>query len=742
MRYGERFGVSGTLGWVMRCLALTFVCVGASDAAPWTHWRGPLQNGVATETGLPSAWSPEGENLLWKADVIVRSTPVLMNGRAYVLARVGKDITEQEQVACFDVKTGEMLWEDRFNLYHTTVPFNRVGWTSPAGDLETGYIYAHGVGGVFNCYTSDGQIVWSRSLTEELGRVSGYGGRTNTPIVDENLVILGYLNASWGDQAPTRNRFFAFDKKSGEVVWTSALPGPPLDTYYSVPVVAEMNGQRLLITGAADGSIYALRARTGEIAWQFKLSKRGINVSVTTDGDRVYAAHSEENLDSNAMGRVVCIDGRGTGDITKTGEVWRNDGLEVGYASLAFHDGRLYAIDNAANLIAIDGATGKIHWKHSLGTVGKGSPTIADGKIYAPEVNGVVHILEPRESECVTLDTDKIMMPDGRGAEIYGSPAVAYGRVFIPTEAGLFCVGNADTPVQDSVPELSGVTKASDDKPAKLQILPAEIAIRPGESVKFRVRLFDDHGSMIADNYEDPKVEWSLNRLFGTVRPDGTFTAEPEEGPHAGTLTATFGDLKASARVRVVPTLPYEEDFEKVEVGAAPGFWIGSAGKMSVVEKDGNRVLHQPPARVGLSNASVYIGASDEAGYGVQVDVMGTKPRRNMPDMGLIVGRYTMALQGNHQRVQVYDWASDLRVSAEVPYKWEPDVWYSLKMQVDVSADKAVVYGKVWRKGDTEPEAWTVTMEDPLPNRVGSPGIYGFAFADLYFDNLRITKRE
>ena len=33
------------------------------------------------------------------------------------------------------------------------------------------------------------------------------------------------------------------------------------------------------------------------------------------------------------MGRVICIDGRGHGDVTKTDELWRCDGIDAGFAS-------------------------------------------------------------------------------------------------------------------------------------------------------------------------------------------------------------------------------------------------------------------------------------------------------------------------------------------------------------------------------------------------------------------------
>ena len=38
----------------------------AASAADWPSWRGPRADGVSAESGLPSRWSPEGENLIWK----------------------------------------------------------------------------------------------------------------------------------------------------------------------------------------------------------------------------------------------------------------------------------------------------------------------------------------------------------------------------------------------------------------------------------------------------------------------------------------------------------------------------------------------------------------------------------------------------------------------------------------------------------------------------------------------------
>ena len=139
-------------------------------------------------------------------------------------------------------------------------------------------------------------------------------------------------------------------------------------------------------------------------------------------------------------------------------------------------------------------------------------------------------------------------------------------------------------------------------------------------------------------------------------------------------------------------------------------------------EQDGNKVLVKTPAQRGLDRSNVYIGPSTMKDYQIQVDLMGTKNKRRLPDMGLIANRYTLDMQGRHQRLQIRSWASDLRMAKTIDFSWETDVWYTMKMMVEIMDDKAIIRGKVWRTGEPEPEAWTITAEDPLPNREGSPG--------------------
>ncbi len=722
----------------------------ATYGGDWTSWRGKYQTGQSDQKNLVSSWSTEGENMIWRQDFVGRSTPIVMNGRVYVIGRSGEEISMKERVACFDAETGELLWEHLESIRNTYAPFSRIGWASMVGDPESGNVYSIGTGGILNCFNKDGKILWSHSMIEDFGARTGYGGRTTNPVIDEDRVIVGFVSASWGSQKPMKSRHFAFNKKTGETIWIASPGKGPFKApnLYSNPVIAVIDGVRLFIAGNADGNVYAMKSRTGELVWEFHLSQRGLNSSVLVNGYRVYAAHGEENIDEGKMGRIVCIDGRGKGDITKTHELWRFD-AEIGYTSPLYHDGRVYYIDNASNMFALDAETGENYWQHSLGTVGKGSPVWADNKIYVTETNGNFLILSPGANECVELDKEAIKMPAGdRHAEIYGSPAVAYGRIYFATEEGLYCIG--DKAADFKVEKPQGIVVEEDTKVDKkaavahIQILPAESNLTPGKKVKFTAYAFDDKGRSLGK----AKVNWSAPAHLGKINEKGELKVAESVKGTAGLISATSGEVKGTARARIFPELPWSEDFETYEDDSNPPHWIGvssikSPGGKYVIrtEENGNKVLAKPLAYKGIQRHLVYVGPANMSNYVMQVDAKIQKYKRKRGDAGLISHGYTLDLNGKKQRLEIRSWASENRIRGMVDYAWETEKWYTIKMDVDFKDGKAFVKGKVWPQGEEEPADWTLIVEDPEPITVGSPGIYGVSYTEVYYDNLKVTSK-
>jgi len=78
-----------------------------------------------------------------------------------------------------------------------------------------------------------------------------------------------------------------------------------------------------------------------------------------------------------------------------------------------------------------------------------------------------------------------------------------------------------------------------------------------------------------------------------------------------------------------------------------------------------------------------------------------------------------------------------------VPFKWDADKWYRMKLRVDMLPNgNSQVRGKVWAVDDAEPAAWTIEKIDPIPHKSGSPGFYGDGISEVYFDNIKVYKSQ
>jgi outer membrane protein assembly factor BamB len=763
-------------------VALIAVCglwPAAAMARDWPQWRGPEQTGVSRERNLPEQWSLDGQNLLWKNKVGGMSSPIVMNGRVYTMTRIGDVAAEgtvipglatQEAVACIDAQTGQVIWQYHENLTQTEVPFHRIAWSNVVGDPQTGRIYALMVHCSLVCLDAQsGKLIWKRQLTEEFGMISTFGGRTPSPALDEDQVFVCGVAFGWGDHARSMARIFAFNKHTGELNWTNGGGGIPVDSPYNTPVISVIDGQRLVIFGGGDGGVHAFKARTGEKVWSFQASKRGLNASVVVDGNRVFVAHSEENLDTAVMGRIVCLDA--TGGQVK--ELWRIDGLEVGFSTPTIFGGRLYAMDNGGTVYALDANTGKEYWRRRVGTIGKASLVYGDGKLYVGEANGRFVILRAGETRSEIISREEFTEKPGREYVIFGSPAIANGRIYLQTADGMYCIGPAQpTVVDDPIPPQpteEAIDPANPPAPAWIQVRPADLVLEAGQSAAFTAWAFDAKGRSLG---RIRPQSWSIGpvmippppsappgtapravgNLKGQIDGDGNFTSA-DAGHQGGAIIATAGGLTGLARVRVLPPLPWRFDFQQAAVGSPPLTWIGAGGKFAVADQDGNRVLVKTLDLDLYYRARTNFGLVNMRNYTVQADVkVGFKEfggERHMPDPGILNSRYVLTLLGNHQRVQIHVWPSALPYSLNrtLPFSWEPDRWYTMKLRVDQRADSALVRGKVWPAGQPEPAEWTIELEDAQPNREGNPGLFGHSLvtpykSEIYYDNITVEQNK
>ena len=711
----------------MRIFGL-LIAVSIPLLADWPEWRGPARDGVSKETTLPAKWSPAGENLAWKVPFGARSTPVVHGNHVYLFNTSGKGADVQERLMCFDANTGKTLWEHKFNVYLSDVPPHRVAWASPAVDPATGNIFVFGVHGILAGLSPQGKVLWQRSLVEDMGLVTTHGGRTVSPVIEGDTVIVSGINSGWGDQARAAHRFIALDKRNGNIVWVSSPGGRPFDTTYSPPVVAEINGVRLFIAGAGDGAMHAIKAATGEPVWSYGMSKRGINTGPVLKGTTVIVSHSEENLNTNDMGHLAALDAASKGPIPPDKAKWSAQGFQGGFSSPVVDGDRFYQVDNGANLYAFSIDSGKTLWKHNIGTIQKASPVLADGKLYVGSENGRFFILRPTATGAEVLDEDQL----AEGEAIIASVAVSGGRIFLVTTDNLYAIGKAKGKDIPTPPRT--VAKAPAGAQAThLQVSPTELVLAPGATAQFHARQYDEQGRLIGE----APVTWSLEGLEGKID-GGKFVAPTDGKAYAGLVRATAGTLRGAARVRVIPPLPWTYDFDGTK--AVPAHWINATGKNAIREIEGKTVLAKLADNPFTKRARAFLGPSEWSNYTVECDVNAVEKRRQMGDAGLVAQRYQLTVFGNAQKLEIQSWQPETARTVSKPFAWKSNIWYRMKLRVEnAPGGKVLARGKVWPASEPEPAEWTIEKIDPQGNREGSPGLYADAPFEVYFDNLKVT---
>jgi outer membrane protein assembly factor BamB len=714
-------------------------------AGDWPEARGPNRDGTSPETGLIGRWALDGENFLWRAPYGGRSAPVVMGNRVYLQNPAGRGAAMQERVMALDADTGRVVWEYKFNVFQSDVPPHRVGWASPAADPETGNIYALGVGATVVALDRNGKLLWDRSIGEEFAAFTTHGGRTMSPIIDGDLVIVSAAVSSWGAQSNRAHRFIALDKRSGEIIWIASPGGRPYDTAYAMPTIASINGLRLLIAGAGDGAVHAMKPQTGEKVWSFVAAKRAINTGVVVKGTSVIVSHGDENLDTSELGMIAAIDGSQTGDI-KTAK-WSVKGDQFGFSSPVIDGNRVYQLENASRLKAFDLETGHKLWEKPLGTSQKAPLVFADGKLFLGSESGKFFIVRPSADSAeiiseveLPISKDSVQQQEGTPEPILAGAAISRGRIFFVSSDAVYAIGpKTAKAVSGSAVDLPA--EKAEGPAAFLQVSPTELVLKPGQTVKLRARAFDAKGRLLR---EETGATWTLQGLKGTVGADGSFTVAADPIDQAGTIKATAGAISGEARARVVRPMPWTETFDSLAEGAVPPGWINAtAGKFSVAILDGQKVLQKAPDTTIFKRLRMFVGPTDWSNYTIEADVRGTTRRRQMSDIGVTAQRYSLVLYGNAQQLKIEPWEPETQRTVKVPFAWKADTWYHLKLRVENLPDgKVRALGKAWPTGEAEPAQWTIEKIDPAGNRQGAPGLFVDAEFGAYVDNLKLAVNQ
>jgi outer membrane protein assembly factor BamB len=743
----------------------------AADATySWFPWRGPFQNGRSPEKYAKNDFKTEP---LWKIDLAGQGAPIVVDGRVYLFGYRGEVGNLKEVFACVDGTTGKTIWEHTFRDFLSDNIYDRYAIGSPGYDPETKRLYLMTTTGVLMSFDLEGKLLWENSLMEEVGRLTFPNGRTGSPAVDGEIVIINSISANWGASGPAANRFYAFDKRTGDFVWASQPGLRPVDGSYTTPYFETRWNTRVFYAGTGDGNICCINARTGEPLWRFQLSKNGVNASSVVDGNLLFGIHNDENVDTSDSGRFIALKLPDAippkqADPTKTdatplpptAEAWRFP-IGAWSSSPVVVDGKVYQMTSTGNLYAFETQTGKELWHLKLSEANlHSSPVYANGLLYVPFKGGAtgpggsyeapLFVVDAKKGEVVTS-----VKLDGEGE---GAPAIAGGKLYINTrkKTYAFQIGSGAITL-DTIP---AVVLPKPGPPAGLQMVPGEVLLEPGSEAKFTVYKIDAHGERLGTTTDvkwekyipaTAKVKAMADAQFNE---QGALVAAPTAKVSAGAYKATTPDgLSGTIRARVSAKPPINEDFESfavaedhptetgVKFAYPPLPWLGARFKWEIRELEGNKVLAKTLDQMFFQRATTFIGPPDMSNYTVQADLMTDGNRRMKSEIGLVNQRYLIAIKGNDNALEITSNFERLRVTAPFPVK--ANQWYTLKTRVDLDAEgTATVRAKAWEKGGSEPEAWMIEAKQADGHKKGSPGVFGFspqAQKRVFIDNITVT---
>lgn len=762
-------------------LALSIVCQGilvstsaradsGSLEGQWHSWRGPLQTGASIESYEESRLNEEP---VWTYEAYGRGTPIVVGGVLYSYAyRHGETPTVRDEnkvydylpevLLALDPVSGKKLWERQFPDYISDTVYNRYGTGAPSYDAETGNFYIMMSNGHLACVDGEGGLVWEISMIEEYGSLTFPNGRTGVPIVDGDLVIAHRVTTNWGAHGPALDRFYAFDKHTGEHVWASSPGVAPQDSSFSTPYLETRNGQRIMYVGTGCGNLVAINVLTGQPLWRYQMCHGGINSSPVVWKDRIIAVHGVENLDSSEEGRMVAIRipetviGPEDEEVVlgKECEIWRLPAVNSFSSSTVLLGDRAYQVTKTGSLACIDPDKGELLWEEKLGTdnLGHASPTAVNGLLIVPLLDGNVFVIKP------TDEKGEILHKLDLDGACNGAPAVAGGKVFIETTEKLYCFAfHTGTITYDTVPRDEPVKPG---KPVALQAVPSEVLLLPGEKHQVKLYSIDANGVRVREiadatwaHFVPPtaRVKSEMDAGFR----DGMIEAKGDARESAGAFKATSGGLSTVIRGRVLRDIPFDEDFEaavlsedhptdSVKFAYPPLPWIGARFKWEIRDLDGNRVLAKTLDRVLFQRSITFIGHPESSNYTIQADVMTDGNRRIKSSVGLVNQRYIASLEGNRNLLEVT--SNHERLKVAVPFNVSANKWYTMKMRVDVDArGDGVIRAKVWDQGGVEPEIWTIEVPHADAHKKGAPGVFGFAPQSqrrIYIDNIRVTQEN
>lgn len=393
-----------------------------SATSDWPWWRGPLRNGVADPTPVPTKLSPT-ENVLWKAPVPGRghSSPIVVGDQVFLTT--ADEAKQVQSIVTFHRQTGKPGWKvdvNRGGFPAKNHPKNTEASPSIACDGErlfaTFYNHEHVEAAAFDLA---GKPAWKKVVAPFNPRKYEYG-YAPSPLIYQDLVIIAteYDGAS---------AITALNRTTGKEVWKTPRPN---NITFSSPVVGKVAGRdQLLISGAEKVASY--NPADGKLLWETPGTTFATCGTMIWEGDIVFASGGYPKAETLA----VRADGSGK-------VLWRNN-QKCYEQSMIVVDGHVYGLTDNGVLYCWRASDGAEMWKERLKGPVSASPVLAGGHIYWANELGTLYVFKPNPQRCEIVAENQIE------TESFASPAVCGGQIFLRVATGngrsrqesLYCFG-------------------------------------------------------------------------------------------------------------------------------------------------------------------------------------------------------------------------------------------------------------------------------------------------------------
>lgn len=433
-------------------LAVAFALLATASAATaenWPQWRGPKNDGHSAETGLPTEWggpikyverevngrrkrvadgfTTPPKNIVWQYKLPGRgsSTPCIWDDRIFVTAQ------DQTETMLLCVGTdGKEKWRRPLGpaaIYKDGDADNASA--SPSTDGK--HVWA-GVGsGKLACFDFDGKQVWATNL-QKYGKIALQFGPHWTPVQYKGKLYLQVMHRN-------AQKLVCLDAATGTEQWVVDRlgygRGESPDVYASA-FIWEGQGGPLLI---AHGNDYctAHKLEDGAEVWRVA----GLNPRTSGAWRFVSCPLCSPDLivvpsckDGPTVG-INPVGAKGTINPENKAELWRFTSPRTPDVVSPVRIDDIVYLQGDGPLTAIEAKTGKAIYQKSLARqIHRGNMVVADGKIYTVGREGIGEVIQGgREFKLLATNP----LPD----TIYGSPAIANGRIYLRGYQYLWAIG-------------------------------------------------------------------------------------------------------------------------------------------------------------------------------------------------------------------------------------------------------------------------------------------------------------